>query len=46
MKMQKFDIFVKQKFEDKHAEEKNIVNIGTIVITPGSIAVLHIAYVN
>ena len=31
MKMQNFVIFVKKKTEDKHAKEKNIVIIITIV---------------
>ena len=35
----------KEKFKNKHAKDKNIVNLGTIVIMHGSIEVMHIAYV-
>ena len=33
----------KEKFEDKHVKDENIVKLGTIVIIQGNIEVLHIA---
>ena len=32
MKMQNWVTFVKKKFEDKYAKDKNIAKLGTIVI--------------
>ena len=33
------------KFQEKHAKDKKFAKFGTIVVTPVSIEVLHIAYV-
>ena len=35
----------KEKFEDKHAKDKNLIKLGTIVIVQENIERLHIACV-
>ena len=45
MKMQRFVFNCKEKFKDKHAKDKNIIKLGTIVILHVNIKVLHITFV-